>query len=180
MSRTVETERLSLRPWEPTDAPDAFAIYDAPSVRRWLAPTYPKVADAAAMRGQIVRWQQEAASTSAEVGHWALVTRADTAVVGGLSLEFEPPGGESLVLAWVLAPDAWGRGYAAEAGSALVRWAIHERGVPEVFALVQPDNTRAAATAQRMGMEWVTELGHLARGRYQVFRLRHGDLGLEG
>ena len=61
-----------------------------------------------------------------------------------------------------------------------MRWAIHERGVPEVFALVQPDNARAAATAQRMGMEWVTELGHLAQGRYQVFRLRHGGLGLEG
>ena len=131
------------------------------------------------MSAHIVQWQQEAASTSDCVGHWAVVTRGGSEVVGALSLEYVPPGGESLTMGWALVPGAWGRGYAAEAGSALARWAIHEGGVTEVFAIVQPDNARAAATAQRMGMEWVTDLGHLAQGRYHVFRIRHGDLGGE-
>ena len=179
MSRTVETERLRLRPWEPSDAPDAFAIFDAPSVTRWLGSAARRIPDLAAMSGHIVQWQQEAASTSDCVGHWAVLTRAGANVVGALSLEYAPPGGESLALGWALAPEAWGRGYAAEAGSALVRWAIHERGALEVFAIVQPDNLRAAATARRMGMEWATEVGHLAQGIFEVYRIRHGDLGRE-
>ena len=56
---------------------------------------------------------------------------------------------------------------------------MHEEGVVEVFAIVQPDNERAAATARRIGMEWVTEVGHLPGGRYQVYRIRHGDLDYE-
>jgi RimJ/RimL family protein N-acetyltransferase len=176
---TVETERLRLRPWELSDAPDAFAIFDAPLVTRWLGSAAPRIPDVAAMRAHIVQWRQEAASSSDCVGHWAVLTRAGAEVVGALSLEYEPPGGESLTMGWALVPGAWGRGYAAEAGSALARWAIHEGGVPEVFAIVQLDNARAAATAQRIGMEWVTDLGPLARGSYHVFRIRHGDLGRE-
>ena len=73
-------------------------------------------------------------------------------------------------------PPLRGNGYATEAGGALIRWAMHEHGVLEVFAIVQPDNVRAVATAKRIGMEWVTELGHLPQGRYQAFRIRHADL----
>jgi len=180
---TLETERLSLRPWVPTDDADAFAIFGAPAVSRWLGPHGPRVPDRAAMRGRIQQWQREEPSTSGCVGHWAVLTRVGEQVVGAVSLEYEPPGGESLTVGWALAPRAWGRGYAAEAGAALVRWAMHEGGVPEVFAIVQPDNPRAAATALRMGMEWVTDLGHVTlrtggTGSYHVYRIRHGDLGL--
>lgn len=178
MSTTLETERLRVQPWEPVDAPEAFALYTEPSLSRWLTPAVRDIPDVAAMRARIRTWQRDTLSSAAPTGHWAVRTRALGDVVGGLSLSYAPPGGESLVVAWLLAPAAWGRGYAAEAGSALVRWAVHEAGAPEVFAIVPPDNLRAAATARRMGMEWVTELRHLAPPRYEVYRLRHGDLGL--
>jgi RimJ/RimL family protein N-acetyltransferase len=130
------------------------------------------------MRSLLLSWQEENSSSSS-VGHWALQTREDAALVGGLSLQYVPAGGESVSIAWVLAPNCWGNGYAAEAGEALIRWAMHERGVREIFAILQPDNTRAAATAKRIGMDWVTERGHQTRGRFQVYRLRHADLANE-
>ena len=53
---------------------------------------------------------------------------------------------------------------------------MHEGGVYEVYAVVQPDNARAAATARRMGMEWVRETGRYGGIKLQVYRVRHGDL----
>jgi RimJ/RimL family protein N-acetyltransferase len=179
MSRIIETPRLTLGPWQASDAAEALEIYSAPSVSRWIPAQLGPFDSAAAMRTTLVRWRDEGRDDEACPGHWAIRTQKDSTLVGGLSFQFAPPGGESLSMAWALAPSAWGNGYAAEAGDALVRWAMHEHDVLDVFAILQPDNTRAAATAQRIGMEWVTELGHLSQGRYQVYRIRHSDLGYE-
>jgi RimJ/RimL family protein N-acetyltransferase len=93
-------------------------------------------------------------------------------VVGGISLAHVPSPDGSVTLRSELAPSWWGNGYASEAGEALVHWAMHEASVIDVFALVQPDNARAAATAERIGMEWELDLDSGLR----VFRIRHGDL----
>ena len=154
----------------------ALAIYGAPTVSRWLAPATVTLDTPTAMRSTLLRWRAEGELDPGGVGHWAIETRVQPRVVGGVSLQPAPAASGSLAIAWVLEPTSWGNGYATEAGDALIRWAIHERGVLEVFAIVQPDNARAAATAERIGMQWVTELGHLPQGPYRVYRIRHGDL----
>lgn len=69
---------------------------------------------------------------------------------------------------------------ATEAGNALLHWAIHEGAAVEVFALLHPANVRARLAADRIGMDWVTDLGHLdGEGRYRVYRIRHGNLDYE-
>lgn len=52
------------------------------------------------------------------------------------------------------------------------RWS----GVEELFAVVRTQNGRGAATAQRVGMEWVGETEIYYELRLQVYRLRKGDL----
>jgi RimJ/RimL family protein N-acetyltransferase len=47
--------------------------------------------------------------------------------------------------------------------------------VGEIFAVVRPGNTRAAATVHRNGMEWVGETGKYFGMNVQVFRLRRVD-----
>jgi [ribosomal protein S5]-alanine N-acetyltransferase len=179
MSRLIETSRLVLRPWESSDIGDVVSIYAAAPVARWLVPQLNATDEEVELRTTFEQWRAEDREPSGCVGHWAVQKRASDEVVGGLSLQYAPPGGESLTISWALAPGDWGHGFATEAGDALIRWAMHERGVLEVFAIVQPDNERAAATAERIGMEWVTELGHLSSGRYQVYRIRHEDLAYE-
>jgi RimJ/RimL family protein N-acetyltransferase len=179
MSRLIKTSRLVLRPWESSDIADAVNVYTAPPGARWMVPQLNATDEPVELRTTFALWRAEADDASGCIGHWAVQTRAGADVVGGLSLQYAPGGGESLTISWALAPSAWGHGYAAEAGDALIRWAMHEEGVEEVFAILQPDNARATATAQRIGMQWVSELGHLSRGRYQVYRLRHEDLAYE-
>jgi hypothetical protein len=49
-------------------------------------------------------------------------------------------------------------------------------GTDEIFAVVRPDNTRAAATVRRNEIEWVGETSKYFRLTMQIFRLRSADL----
>jgi hypothetical protein len=48
--------------------------------------------------------------------------------------------------------------------------------VQEIFAVVRPDNTRAAATVRNNGMHWVGETTKYFGVELQVFRLRMADI----
>ncbi|WP_028651827.1 GNAT family N-acetyltransferase [Nocardioides halotolerans] len=174
MPNTAVSERLEIRRWEPYDAEAALAVYASPSVTPWLGPDLREAPTCEGMRARIQAWRDEDHARGEAAGHWAVRTRGAGDVVGALALHYVPVGGANLTLSWALAPHAWGHGYAAEAGSALIRWAVHEVGALEVFAILPPGNERAIATARRMGMEQATELGG---HRYVVFRIRHSDLG---
>lgn len=82
------------------------------------------------------------------------------------------------MVAWHLAKQHWGHGHATEAGHAVAHHAFL-RGEDEIFAVVRPNNKRAAATAQRAGMEWVGETSKYYGLRLNVYRLRSGDLDVE-
>jgi len=173
MVTSIRTPRVLLRQWSAEDAEAALSIYGTEAVSRWSKPWARRIADADEMRSLIERWLVEDAGARAPEGHWALVLRRGGELVGGLSLAYIPKQGENLTIRWELAPAQWGNGYAAEAADMLVHWVMHEAGIIEVFALVHPDNARGARTAERIGMEWVRDLGDHLR----VYRTRDGELG---
>jgi RimJ/RimL family protein N-acetyltransferase len=173
----ISSARLTLRPWSPDDAEAALAVYGVDDVARWLSPAMGRVPDLASMRSLLAEWVAEVAGLDAPAGRWA-VELADTGeVVGGIALLPLLPDGEDLEIAWQLAPRVWGRGLAAEAGHAVAHHAFGS-GVEEVFAVVRQRNARGAATAQRVGMEWVGETDKYYGLRLQVYRLRKGDLDI--
>ena len=108
----VRSPRLTLRPWRAEDAEAALAVYGADDVARWLSPAMDRVPDANAMRALIERWQGE--DLELPQGRWAVTVTETGEVVGGVAVLPLPPHGEDLVVAWQLAPHAWGNGYAAD------------------------------------------------------------------
>jgi RimJ/RimL family protein N-acetyltransferase len=171
----IETDRLVLRRWDPDDAGPALAVFGDPRVTPWLTPDQRTPPTVEGMRARIETWNEEDRSRGDGASHWAVLTNPDH-VVGALALTFVPVDGENLTLSWALSPDAWGHGYAVEACTALLRTSMHEAGVGEVFAIVTGDNARAEATARRLGMDHVMDIGR----RYTVYRVRHSDLAVLG
>ncbi|HEV2450783.1 MAG TPA: GNAT family N-acetyltransferase [Streptosporangiaceae bacterium] len=178
MALRLLTERLILRPWSPDDAGTALAAYGDAEVARWLAPAMDQVLDEAAMRLVLQQWVAEDARLITPAGRWAIEVRDDGRVIGGATLLPLPPDDEFEV-GWQLQQDAWGHGYATEAGLALSRWAF-DQGIEQVVALVRPANARALAMVRRLGMEWVGETEKYHDLRLQVFRLRPADLSQGG
>ena len=58
---------------------------------------------------------------------------------------------EDVEIGWHFHPDAWGRGYAAEAASTLLECA-HGTGIDRVVAVTNPANAASGAVAERIGM----------------------------
>jgi RimJ/RimL family protein N-acetyltransferase len=174
MAERLVTERLVLRPWTADDAEAALGAYGDAEVARWLAPQMDKVGDEAAMRVVLQQWIAEDGRMLAPAGRWAIELRPDGRLIGGATLLPLPPDDE-YEIGWQLQRDAWGHGYAAEAGRELARWAF-EQGLEQVIAVVRPANARAAATVGRIGMEWVGETEKYHNLRLQVYRLRPADL----
>lgn len=170
----LETEHLILRPWTVDDAETALGAYGDAEVARWLTPVIDRVPDVAAMRLVLQQWLAEDERMLEPAGRWAIERRDDGAVVGGATLLPLPPDDE-YEMGWQLHRKAWGNGYATEAGRAIAGWAFAQ-GIEQVIALARPANTRAAATARRIGMEWVGETEKYHEMRLQVYRLRPGDL----
>jgi RimJ/RimL family protein N-acetyltransferase len=174
MAQRLEADRLVLRGWEVDDAAAALAAYGDDQVARWLAPSMDIIGDEAAMRVVLQRWITEDARLLTPAGRWAVERREDGQMVGGATLLPLPPDDE-FEIGWALHRQAWGHGYATESGLALARWAF-DQGIEQVIALVRPANTRAAATVDRIGMEWVGETEKYHGLRLQEYRLRPGDL----
>lgn len=177
----IHTPRLLLRPWAPDDAAAALAVYGTDEVARWLAPAMERVAGETAMRALLDGWIAEYASLEPPQGRWAIERRETGEVVGGVVLLPLPPYRGDLEIGWQLAPSAWGEGLAAEAGHAVAHQAFEsDAAVEELFAVVRPRNARGAATARRVGMDWVGETDKYYDLALQVYRLRKADLDDSG
>lgn len=176
MIATLTSHRLRLRPWTLDDVDTAFEIYSHDEVARWLSPRMDTVRDRHAMRLLLQHWVPENHRSAPPTGRWAIELPDERRVIGGMTALYLPPGGVDLEIGWQLAPEFWGNGYATEAGHALAHWTLEYPGIDEVFAVVRPANTRGAATAKRIGMEWVGETDKYYDLHLQVYRLRAADL----
>jgi RimJ/RimL family protein N-acetyltransferase len=173
----IRTHRLTIRPWSLDDAAAALSVYGAPDVARWLSPAMDRVPDAAAMRSVLETWAGQ--DLEAPQGRWAVELSGTGEVVGGVAVLPLPPEGDDLEIGWQLSPRVWGQGIAAEAGHAVAHRTFAS-GVEELFAVVRHQNSRGAATAERVGMEWVGETDKYYDLQLQVFRLRKADLDVPG
>jgi RimJ/RimL family protein N-acetyltransferase len=54
-------------------------------------------------------------------------------------------------LGWALRRNAWGRGYATEAGRACVEWGFSGFDLPSMTAMINAENDRSIRVAERLG-----------------------------
>jgi RimJ/RimL family protein N-acetyltransferase len=145
----LETERLRLRPWRPTDA-DAFAAMNAdPEVMADLGGPYGREASDAKLaryaeafeRLGYTRWLAETRDGAEFVGY-----------IGLLPVGEDHPLAPSSEIGWRLVRSAWCRGYATEAARAALADAFGRLGLVEVAAFTSAENHRSQAVMARLGM----------------------------
>jgi ribosomal-protein-alanine N-acetyltransferase len=146
----IETGRLMLRDLEPGDADDLAAIFADDEVMRWIG------SGGALDRKVAVRMIERERQHYAERGwgEWATVERDSGRFIGvcGLILWPDIDGREELEVAYLLARNAWGAGYATEAAGAIRDVGLTIR--PELVSLIYPDNTASIRVAHKIGMAY--------------------------
>ena len=86
----------------------------------------------------------------------AILERESGAFIGRCGFKHWPQFGET-ELGWALRRDAWGKGYATEAGRACIEWGFAELDVPYLTAMIHPRNARSIRVAERLGFEPLRE-----------------------
>jgi RimJ/RimL family protein N-acetyltransferase len=156
----IETERLVIRPWQPDDRPAFTAVMANPEVTQYVHGGKPYT------EAEVDEWFARQARQIAEHGMCmgALVEKATDRVVG---LAGTQPLGTTadLEIGWILARDAWGHGYATEAGAAAMRHVLETLNRSRVVAIIDPGNAPSKRVAARLGMTYEAtytgeQLGH--------------------
>jgi len=141
----IETARLLLSPPESRDAESIFERYASdPDVTRFLGwPRHQSIADTLAFlafSGQ--EWERWPA------GPYLIWSRGNRQLLGGTGFGFEAA--DHAVTGYVLAKDAWGKGYATEALTAIVQVAC-DIGVRRLSALCHPEHRASWRVLEKCG-----------------------------
>lgn len=162
-----ETARLILRQPGIHDAAAIFERYaSVPEVTRFLGWPRHRTLDEtkAFLQFSDEEW------TRWPAGPYLILSRADGRLLGGTGLGFETS--QEAVTGYVLAEDAWGRGYATEALAAMIDVA-RRTGVIRLSALCHPEHRASRRVLEKNGFvrddppTRVTEFPNLSPGLQQ-------------
>jgi RimJ/RimL family protein N-acetyltransferase len=143
----LETERLSLRPFEEGDL-DAYARMTADAeTMRYLGDGRPLTRPEA--------WRQMALFLGHWVlrgyGLWAAEEKATGELVGRIGL-YNPEGWPGLEVGWLVARPHWGHGLAPEGGRAALDYAFGQLGADHVISIIATPNLSSIRVAEKLGM----------------------------
>jgi RimJ/RimL family protein N-acetyltransferase len=150
---SIETERLRLRPFFPTDFEPFAEMLADPQVVAFLG-------DGKA-RDRTEAWF----SFAAMVGHWhlrgygafAVEEKATGKFLGRIGF-LNPEGWPGIEISYVLGRWAWGKGYASEGGKAAMDYGFSEFGFSRLISLIHPDNRASIRVAESLGESFEREI----------------------
>ena len=127
------------------DFPSLVSLWTDPKVTRYLG--------GPRKESELIPSLEESVKNPQKFDLWPLVEKGTRRIVGHCGLiEKNIAGNDEIELIYVLHPSVWGRGYAREAGKALIDYGFHELGLSRIVALVDPGNIPSERVALAIGM----------------------------
>jgi len=166
---TLETERLTLRPFTLNDAADVFAYAADPEVARYV-PWEAHRSEEDARRfiaGTLDRAVVGGSST------WAIVERASGKVIGSIRMGEVHPVHARADVGYSLGRPYWNRGLTTEAVRAVLHFGFEEVGLNRIYAVCHVDNAASERVMQKVGMRYEGTQREVARvkGGYEDRKL---------
>jgi len=146
-ARSLRTERLLLRAFEPEDAERLFTLYGDPAVMaiRKIG-TQTRAGSDRQLAEILEHWQRRG------FGLFAVLDGAGGAFLGECGLREIAPGDERVEISYGLRPQAWGRGLAGEAARAVLAHGFGPLSLATIHGLARADNTRSIHLLRKLGM----------------------------
>jgi ribosomal-protein-alanine N-acetyltransferase len=146
----LETERLLLRGWEPSDAEHVYAYASDPDVAAYMAWDRHTVLDDAVafLNGFVVQayGRQELS--------YAICRRSEPErALGGIGVHWHSLRHRVMELGYVLSRAHWGHAYVPEAARALISFAFQTTPVECIYAPIFSINTKSRRAASKMGLK---------------------------
>jgi [ribosomal protein S5]-alanine N-acetyltransferase len=143
----LETSRLILRAFEPEDVPVLHRIMNGPDVLRYFPPGGPPSYERVE-RG-VTRFLQHWQTRG--YGLWAVVEHASGALIGRSGLAFVEEL-QAVEIDFLFGNLYWGKGYASEAGRAVLDWGLAQHVFERLIGIVHPENTASRRVLEKLGL----------------------------
>ena len=148
--KRIETERLVLRCWEPTDAPRLKEALDVSidHLHPWVPWAIPVPYDTELVQARIEKLRDDFASGVHYV--FGVFDRDETEALGGAGL-YGRIGPEALEIGYWIRADRVRRGFASEAATALMVAGFAEPGVRRLEMHIDPRNAASLGIPAKLG-----------------------------
>lgn len=145
---TLKSERISLRPMHPMDAEDMYDYAKREEVTRYLlwSPheniSYTK---------DYLRYIQGRYALG-DFYDWAIIDREIRRMIGTCGFTKIDVANNAAEIGYVLHPDFWGKGYAAEAAECVLAFGFDELKLHRIEARFMQPNERSRRVMEKVGM----------------------------
>jgi ribosomal-protein-alanine N-acetyltransferase len=157
MEAIVETDRLILRRWKESDRNKFAKMNSDPIVMEYFVKTL-----TFGESDSLVERIKNRIETKG-YGLWAAELKEGHQFMGFLGLnytDFESDFTPCIEIAWRLAKEYWGNGYATEGAKATLHYGFSVLGIPEIFSFTSILNLKSENVMKKIGMEKVKEFNH--------------------
>ena len=166
----LETLRLEMREFVPSDLPDFIRLSTDPRVMKYIGDG--RVSTPKELAAAITRVRR-AYALYPGLGNWRAARRDTGACIGWFSLKYIPDTVE-VEVGYRLLPDAWGQGFATEGACELVRYGFDDVGLARIIGITHKDNVASQRVLLKAGLKdegW----GHYYGWRVRLFAARRDD-----
>jgi len=153
----IETERLILRQYKPSDKAGFIRLFQDPEVMRYFLETK-TTAEAEAIFCKFQRLVQENG-----YGVFAVEEKESQQFIGFIGLnrfELDVDFAPAIEIAWRLLPEFWNKGYATEGAKACLHFAKHQLKLGRVYAFTAVLNKPSEQVMIKSGMTYVKNFDH--------------------
>jgi RimJ/RimL family protein N-acetyltransferase len=145
----IETSRLRLRMFRPSDLDALASITGDAEVMKYLGTSGPRSREKTknTIDAILRHWDEHG------FGIWALDHRADGRLIGwcGLQMLEKTP---EVEVAYLLARAYWNQGLATEAAKASIEYGLNELKLERIVAIARPENVGSYRVMEKVGMKY--------------------------
>jgi RimJ/RimL family protein N-acetyltransferase len=144
----LETERLRLRTLDPSDADFYLALVNTPGFLEFIGDRGIRTVEAAAKA-----IAEGPLAMQAALGHsiWLVESKEDGQALGMSGL-IKRDTLDHVDIGYAFMPEHFGKGYAYEAGAAVLEHARSKVGLAQLLAIVSPGNAASIALLEKLGL----------------------------
>ena len=149
MTQIIETPRLILRPWQEGDVLPYYRLNQDPKVVEFL----PSSITIDQTKSFIKKMNQQLVER--DYTFWAVELKDGGDLLGFVGLndtDFEASFTPAVEIAWRLASQYWGFGYATEAAKAVFDYGYKELNLKEIVSFTVPENKRSIRVMEKIGL----------------------------
>ena len=163
----METERLNIRLYREDEKQYVIDLFTDQEVMRYVDNGVMTNESAEALWKKLI----EDFYPNGKTTIYGVFAKDGEKYVGHCSIRPRPTKTEDWEIGYILEKNSWGKGFATEISSELIRFGFEELELPEIFATIDEDNLNSVKVAEKCGMSF-NRFEYDEQGRFLVYSIK--------